>query len=95
MKVVQYAEFGSYDRLQVVEAPAPQPAPGQLRVRMTAAAVNPVDDFVRRGHHRMARQLPHIPGNEGVGIVETGTADIPVGTRVLVLPNLLNKGLRG
>ncbi|TGE03808.1 quinone oxidoreductase family protein [Hymenobacter fodinae] len=95
MKVVQYTEFGDYDRLQVVEAPAPQLAPGQMLVRMTAAAVNPVDDFVRRGLHRTARQLPHIPGNEGVGIVVTGTADLPAGTRVLVLPNLLSGGLRG
>jgi NADPH2:quinone reductase len=95
MRVVQFSEFGGYDRLHVLEAPAPQPAPGQLRVRMTAAAVNPVDDFVRRGRHRAVQQLPHISGNEGVGIVETGTADFPAGTRVLVLPNLLSGGLRG
>ena len=72
--------------------PAPQPAPGQLLVRITAA-VNPLDDFIRRGLHRGAQQLPHILGGEGVGVVETGNADFPAGTRVLVLPNLLNGGL--
>jgi NADPH2:quinone reductase len=95
MKVIQYNEFGGYDRLHVVEVPAPQPAPGQLLVRMTAATVNPLDDFVRRGLHRGGQQLPHIPGGEGVGVVEVGTAEFPAGTRVLVLPNVLSGSIRG
>ncbi|GAB3572340.1 quinone oxidoreductase family protein [Hymenobacter daeguensis] len=95
MKVIQYNEFGGYDRLHVVDVPAPQPAPDQLLVRMTAASVNPLDDFIRRGLHQGARQLPHIPGGEGVGVVETGNAEFPAGTRVLVLPNLLTGALRG
>ena len=69
--------------LQYVEKPMPVLAEGQLLVRVTLAAVNPVDDTLRKGMIKV-NQLPMIPGNEAVGIVEKGNGEFPEGTRVIV-----------
>jgi len=83
MLVVQFSNYGGYEMLQAVEKGIPVLADGQLLVRVTLAAVNPVDDTLRKGMIK-ASQLPMIPGNEAVGVVEKGNAEFPEGTRVIV-----------
>lgn len=66
----------------------PDPAPGEARVAMRFAPINPADLNVIEGKYptRPAR-LPAIPGVEGVGIVETlgpGTEGPAPGTAVLL-----------
>ncbi|GAC1471253.1 MAG: zinc-binding alcohol dehydrogenase family protein [Ktedonobacteraceae bacterium] len=68
MRAIQVREYGDYDRLQVVELPLPEPSEGQVVVKMTATAVNPLDNIMRLG--RFPVPLPFIPGNEGAGIIE-------------------------
>ncbi|MET9886333.1 NADP-dependent oxidoreductase [Streptomyces sp. NPDC006430] len=41
--------FGGPEQVQVIEVPVPQPAAGQVRIRVAAAGVNPVDGAVRVG----------------------------------------------
>lgn len=41
MKAVALTEFGGPGVLRIIELPAPQAGPGQIRIRVTAAAVNP------------------------------------------------------
>ncbi|MFG2993597.1 NADP-dependent oxidoreductase [Streptomyces sp. NPDC048257] len=42
-------EFGGPEQVLLAEVPAPRPAAGQLRVRVAAAGLNPVDGAVRAG----------------------------------------------
>ncbi|MFJ7587038.1 zinc-binding dehydrogenase [Streptomyces sp. NPDC097617] len=41
--------FGGPEQVALAEVPAPRPAAGQLRVKVTAAGLNPVDGAVRAG----------------------------------------------
>jgi NADPH2:quinone reductase len=84
MRAVRFDEYGDYDVLKVVDIPKPEPAPGQAVVKMKAAAVNPFDNTCRRG---WVAQVPPgtIQGNEGVGVVVSGTDRLPEGTRVMLV----------
>ncbi|MEV7521523.1 NADP-dependent oxidoreductase [Streptomyces sp. NPDC091371] len=49
MKAVVVSEFGGPERVEIAEVPLPRPEAGQVRVRVRAAGVNPVDGAVRAG----------------------------------------------
>jgi NADPH:quinone reductase-like Zn-dependent oxidoreductase len=72
MRAVQFSEFGSAEQLQIVEAPMPEPGPGQVRVAVKAAGVNPLDWKIRRGFMTqiVPVDLPHTPGVEVAGVVD-------------------------
>ncbi|MFI0899635.1 NADP-dependent oxidoreductase [Streptomyces sp. NPDC020983] len=48
-RAVVVREFGGPEALEVVEQPLPEPGPGQVRIAVEAAAVNPVDLLTRAG----------------------------------------------
>lgn len=75
MLAIQIAEFGEPGVLQVREIPRPAPGPGEILLRVHAAAVNPVDTSVRAGRAGglSGAALPYIPGFDVSGVVaETG-----------------------
>ena len=85
MRAIRFDEYGDYDVLHLVDVPEPEPAPGEVVVRMAAASVNPFDNTVRRG---WVAQVPAglIQGNEGAGVVVgEGSAALPAGTRVMLM----------
>ncbi|MFF4329792.1 NADP-dependent oxidoreductase [Streptomyces sp. NPDC001591] len=49
MRAVVLEDFGGPEQVRVAEVPVPEPAAGQVRVRVRAAGVNPVDGAVRAG----------------------------------------------
>lgn len=49
MKVIEYGRYGGPEVIELREAPAPQPARGEVLVRVRAAALNPKDALVRAG----------------------------------------------
>jgi len=58
-------------RLETLDLPAP--APGEVRVRVRFAPINPADLNVLEGKYPIRPALPGTPGVEGVGVVgETG-----------------------
>lgn len=83
MRAIQVAAYGDYSQLQLVEAPRPVPEAGQVVVKMTAAAINPLDHHMRLGLVTMGKPLPMILGNEGTGVIASEGSDLPVGTRVM------------
>lgn len=84
MKTIEFVSPGGYEVLTLIDKPLPEPANGQLLVKVIYAAVNAVDNTVRSGI-LSARFSPVILGNEGVGIViTTGHKDFPAGTRVMI-----------
>lgn len=85
MKAVRVERFGGYDELRVTEVAQPVPEAGEVLVKVTAAAVNHLDDVVRSGKLPGARKPPFVLGHEGAGVVvESGSAEFLVGDRVII-----------
>ncbi len=71
MKAAIFDQFGIPEQvLQVREMAAPEPGPGEVRVRMLASPVNPSDLLRVRGEYGKLPTLPATPGFEGVGVVD-------------------------
>jgi NADPH:quinone reductase len=74
--------------LQIGELPAPEPGPGEVRVRVTRSGVNPGDTKKRRGWLGSAMPFARvIPHSDGAGVVESvgaGVDPVRVGRRVWV-----------
>lgn len=85
-RAVGLMKFGGPEVLQVVEMPAVQPGPGEVAIRVAAAAVNPTDTLLRSGTGRtLTWDPPYVPGMDAAGTVEAVGAgvDLPVGTVVM------------
>lgn len=72
MKRVVFHRTGPPTEVLQIEddVPAPQPARGEVLVRMLASPINPSDLMYIAGGYGIKPQLPATPGFEGVGIVE-------------------------
>ncbi|MFE2721669.1 NADP-dependent oxidoreductase [Kitasatospora sp. NPDC059327] len=83
MKAVRFDRFGGPEVLEIVELPDPRPGPGQVRIAVRAAGVNPSDWKKRRG--LLDEELPQTLGHEAAGVVDAlgeGVTDAAVGDRV-------------
>ncbi|NJP99681.1 NADP-dependent oxidoreductase [Streptomyces zingiberis] len=90
MRAARYHEFGDVETLVVEEVPDPHPGAGEIRVRVAAAGVNPIDWKVRSGaaRERIPVDLPAIPGRDATGVVDeigAGVDGVSVGDRVFGL----------
>ena len=79
MRAVRFDEYGPADRLRVVEAETPEPGPGQVRVAVRAAGVNPVDWKARSGmlDGLIDTVFPVVPGWDVAGTVVALGVDTP------------------
>ena len=76
-RVVVFDETGAPDVLHVVDEPSAEPGPGEVRVRIEAAGVNPLDRLMRAGTFPRPVQVPHARiGCEGTGIVDALGPDV-------------------
>ena len=87
MKKVSFAEFGGPGVLHLVDAEEPHAGPGQIRVAVRAAGVNPVDWRIREGQKLGAHpiELPSGVGLDAAGVVDEvggGVEGVEVGDRV-------------
>jgi NADPH2:quinone reductase len=83
MKAIVVRNYGGPEVLEVTEVPEPVPGKGEVLLRQQYAGVNFIDTYQRSGIYRV--QLPFVPGNEGIGIIEAVGDDVPssmVGQRV-------------
>lgn len=98
MKAIGYTEFGGPEVLRVLELPEPHAGPGQVRVRVRAAAVNPADAAARSGWMRANYppetlpggkypDPPYVPGWDFSGVVDQAPdgGQIGVGEQVIGL----------
>jgi NADPH:quinone reductase-like Zn-dependent oxidoreductase len=86
MKAVRFSQFGGPEVLEIVDLPDPHPGPGQVRIAVRAAGVNPSDWKKRKG--LMDGGLPQTMGHEAAGVVDElggGVVDVAVGDRVFGL----------
>jgi NADPH:quinone reductase-like Zn-dependent oxidoreductase len=49
MRALRYARYGPPEVLEIVEVPEPSPAAGEVKVRVRAAGLNPIDWKIRGG----------------------------------------------
>src|SRR5918996_4582642 len=92
MKAVRIERYGNEEVMELAEVDQPKPDPGQVLVKVKAAAVNPVDWKIRDGLGEMfGLKPPLILGCEVAGTVEavgagspsrTGGNDLTVGDDV-------------
>ena len=87
-RAVQYARYGGPEVLEIVEREDPQPGPGQVRLAVRAASVNPIDWKLRSGGMASsdAPQRPVIAGVDLAGTVEAvgeGVTAFGIGDEVL------------
>src|SRR3954453_12632257 len=78
MKAVSFAQYGGPEVLEVTDVEEPDPGPGQLRIAVRAAGVNPIDWKVRSGamSEFMPLDLPAIDGREAAGVVDAVGPDV-------------------
>ncbi|MER7858985.1 NADP-dependent oxidoreductase [Amycolatopsis japonica] len=87
MKQVIFTEFGGPEVLQLVDAEEPHAGPGQVRIAVRAAGVNPVDWRIREGQVLGAHPtvLPSGVGLDAAGVVDEvgeGVDGVAVGDSV-------------
>jgi NADPH2:quinone reductase len=85
VRAIVYTENGDPDVLQLVERPAPEPGPGEVRVRLAFSGVNPTDWKSRRTNPPGPDgQVPDQDGSGTVDAVGEGVDPVLVGERVWV-----------
>ncbi|MFK0171601.1 zinc-dependent alcohol dehydrogenase family protein [Streptomyces sp. NPDC090306] len=87
-RIVVFDEFGGPEVMHVVEEPVTEPGAGEVRVRIEAFAVNPLDQMMRAGASPAPVPLPHARlGVEGAGVVDAlgpGADGLRVGDPVVI-----------
>ncbi len=90
MRAWQVRELGEpRDVLALADVPDPEPGPGQVLVRVLAAAANFPDVLMCRGGYQVRPPLPYTPGIELCGEVVTagaGVTGFAAGDRVIGSP---------
>jgi NADPH2:quinone reductase len=88
MRSIVYTRTGDPDVLELVDAPMPEPGPGEVRVRIVRSGINPTDWKSRRGSEPgQPVDPPQTPNQDGAGVVDavgTGVEEALVGLRVWV-----------
>lgn len=87
-RAVGFLEFGGPEVLQVVEMPVTDPGPGEVSIRVAAAAVNPTDTVLRTGVRKPPPwDPPYVPGMDAAGTIDAAGAgvDLEVGTQVMAV----------
>jgi NADPH:quinone reductase len=85
MKAAYLETTGSPEVIRYGDLPAPRPKTGEVQVRVSAAALNPLDLYIRSGMVAMPLPKPYIPGCDFAGEVTEagdGVTAFEVGDRV-------------
>jgi NADPH:quinone reductase-like Zn-dependent oxidoreductase len=91
MKAAVLTRFGGPDAFELRDVPVPSVGPRQVRVRVHATAINPLDYQIRRGDYADYVQLPAIIGHDISGVVEEIGSDVRefrVGDEVYYTPKI-------
>lgn len=87
-KAVRFDHYGDVDVLDIVDVDTPQPAQGQVVVRVEAAGINPGEASIRRGllHDRWPATFPSGQGSDLAGVIAEvgpGVDGVSVGDEVI------------
>ncbi|APW63929.1 NADPH:quinone reductase [Paludisphaera borealis] len=70
MRAAYIEETGTPDVIKVGDLPTPQPGPGQVLVRVRAAALNPIDLYIRSGLVAMPLAFPYVIASDFAGTID-------------------------
>jgi NADPH:quinone reductase-like Zn-dependent oxidoreductase len=87
MKAVQFADHGDRDVIEYGDYEDIEPGHNEVRIEMRAGALNHLDVWTRRGLPGLDLDMPHIPGSDGAGVVDStgeGVTRFEPGDRVAV-----------
>lgn len=76
MKAVVLTRFGGPDAFEIQSLPVPSVGARQVRVRVHATAINPLDYQIRRGDYADHVPLPAVIGHDVSGVVEAVGSDV-------------------
>ena len=76
MQGVQFAAHGDRDVIEYGELPEPEPAANEALVDVKAGALNHLDVWTRRGLPGIDLEMPHVPGSDAAGLVESVGEDV-------------------
>ncbi|WP_035303424.1 NADP-dependent oxidoreductase [Actinokineospora inagensis] len=87
-RAVEFGEYGGPEVLRVAERDVVEPGAGQVRIRVRATGINPVDWKIRAGLLAAVRPIdfPYVLGGDVAGVVEAVGPDVTtfsVGDEVL------------
>ena len=104
MRAVGVTEFGGPEALHLVDVPEEHAGPGEVRLRVSAATVNPTDTYLALGVYAErdpVKEPPYVPGMDVAGVVDeigegVDRPDLAVGTAVMgiVVPSGAHGGYR-
>src|SRR4051794_14334965 len=104
MRAAGVTEFGGPEALHVVDVPEEHAGPGQVRLRVTAATVNPTDTHLVSGAYAgrdPVKEPPFVPGMDVAGVLDeigdgVDRPDLEIGARVMgvVVPSGAHGGYR-
>ena len=89
MKAWVLHDVGGPDSFTLEEVDAPNPGPGEVRVRLKTSALNHLDIWSSMGMPKPP--LPHVAGADGAGVIDTvgpGVTEVTVGDEVVVNPSV-------
>ena len=90
MKAARIHNFGGPEVIVVEDVPIPDPAPGEVLVRVAASGVGPWDALIREGKSRVSPPPPLTLGSDLSGVIEavgSGVRDWRKGDRVYGVTN--------
>jgi NADPH:quinone reductase-like Zn-dependent oxidoreductase len=90
MRAIAIDGYG-FEHVRLTDVPAPEPGPGEVIVRLKAAALNRLDLWTLSGRLRIEHRFPHVLGADGAGEVEAvgeGTKGLKPGLPVVLDPGL-------
>jgi NADPH:quinone reductase-like Zn-dependent oxidoreductase len=89
MRAIRQDVFGGPEVLRLVEVPDPVPIPSEVLIRVKAAGINPVEEFIRDGRFPLLGQPPFILGWDVSGVIESvvpGVTRFAAGDEVFGMP---------
>jgi NADPH2:quinone reductase len=88
MRALICRQWGGIDELTIAEVAVPEPAPGEVLIRVKASAVNYADAIMVAGRYQTKPALPFSPGLETAGVVAAcgrGTSGFKPGDPVMAI----------
>ncbi len=88
MQAVIVEEFGDPPRFVLRDVPTPEPGPGQVRIKVAAAGINPVDTYNAKDRSWAGLSPGCILGYDIAGVIDTfgtGYRDYVVGHKVMAM----------
>ena len=74
MRAIEITAYGAPEVLQLCSRPRPEPAEGELLIRVAASGVNRPDVLQRTGNYPVPSGASDLPGLEVAGVIESGDA---------------------